>query len=99
MKLELKPEIEAGLLAQASARGLSLEAYLDEVLEHAAHRPTGVPAGLQHEENSVVESSDRPIWEVIADIMKDVPDKVFDRLPKDGASQIDHYIYGLPKRD
>lgn len=36
MKLELKPEIEAGLLAQADARGLSLEAYLDEVLTSAA---------------------------------------------------------------
>ena len=36
MKLELKPEIEAGLLAQAHARGLSLEAYLEEVLTSAA---------------------------------------------------------------
>ena len=44
MKLELKPEIEAGLLAQAHARGLSLEAYLAEVLATAAAtkaRPTG----------------------------------------------------------
>jgi hypothetical protein len=31
--------------------------------------------------------------------MKYVPDEVFDRLPKDGASQVDHYIYGFPKRD
>jgi hypothetical protein len=36
VKLELKPDIEAGLRAQAQARGLSLEAYLDEVLERAA---------------------------------------------------------------
>lgn len=36
MKLELTPEIEAGLLAQAHARGLSLEAYLEEVLTSAA---------------------------------------------------------------
>jgi len=44
MKLELKPEIEAGLLTQAHARGLSLEAYLDEVLKSAAAvkaRPAG----------------------------------------------------------
>src|SRR5438128_2673970 len=98
MKLELKPEIEAGLLAQANVRGLSLEAYLDEVLEQAAHRAAGAPAGSRHEANTPMASSDRPIWEVIADIMKDVPDEVFDRLPKDGASQVDHYIYGLPKR-
>jgi hypothetical protein len=32
VKLELKPEVEAALMAQAHARGLSLEAYLDQVL-------------------------------------------------------------------
>jgi hypothetical protein len=43
MKLELKPEMEAGLLAQAQARGLSLDAYLDQVLPNAAapQRPAG----------------------------------------------------------
>jgi hypothetical protein len=43
MKLELKPEIEAGLLAQAHARGLSLEAYLGEVLSTAAAAKTRPP--------------------------------------------------------
>jgi hypothetical protein len=33
--LELKPEIAAGLVAQAHARGLSLEAYLEQVLQSA----------------------------------------------------------------
>jgi hypothetical protein len=42
---------------------------------------------------------EQPIWEVITDLMKNVPDEVIDQLPKDGASQVDHYIYGLPKRD
>jgi hypothetical protein len=43
VKLELKPEVEAGLLAQAHARGLSLEAYVDLVLQTAAtsKRPPG----------------------------------------------------------
>jgi hypothetical protein len=36
LTLKLKPHIKAGLLVQAHARGLSLEAYLDEVLERAA---------------------------------------------------------------
>jgi hypothetical protein len=31
--------------------------------------------------------------------MKMLPPEVFERLPEDGASQHDHYIYGLPKRD
>lgn len=33
--LELAPDIEAVLLAQAKARGLSLEAYLGQVLERS----------------------------------------------------------------
>jgi hypothetical protein len=45
LKLELKPDIQAGLLAQAHARGLSLEAYLDEVLERAAATPKARPVG------------------------------------------------------
>ena len=36
MTLKLKPHIKTRLLVQAHARGLSLEAYLDEVLERAA---------------------------------------------------------------
>ena len=36
LKLDLKPDIEAGLVVQAHARGLSLEVYLDEVLRRAA---------------------------------------------------------------
>jgi hypothetical protein len=43
VKLDLKPEVEAVLLVQAQARGLSLEPYLNQVLENAASakRPAG----------------------------------------------------------
>jgi antitoxin component of MazEF toxin-antitoxin module len=40
----------------------------------------------------------RPIWEKILDLVKDVPPEELDKLPTDGASQHDHYIYGTPKR-
>ncbi len=41
---------------------------------------------------------DKPISKVIAEIMSDVPAEKPAKLPKDGASQHDHYIYGWPKR-
>ncbi len=40
----------------------------------------------------------KPIWELVQDIMKDVPNEQLDRLPVDGAGNHDHYIYGTPKR-
>jgi Arc/MetJ-type ribon-helix-helix transcriptional regulator len=39
-----------------------------------------------------------PAWQRVLDIMSDVPDEVFDRIPADSSEQLDHYIYGSPKR-
>ena len=41
----------------------------------------------------------RPISEVIGEIWSDMPDDARAQLPADGAAQVDHYVYGLPKRD
>jgi hypothetical protein len=40
----------------------------------------------------------RPIWEEIREIVKDVPDEEWDRLPRDGSLNVDHYLYGAPKK-
>jgi len=40
--LDLKPEIERGLIAQAKARGVSLQDYVQEIVAREAH--TVVPA-------------------------------------------------------
>jgi Arc/MetJ-type ribon-helix-helix transcriptional regulator len=40
----------------------------------------------------------KPIWEIIDEIMADVPPEELAKLPIDGAEQHDHYIYGTPKR-
>jgi len=37
------------------------------------------------------------IWDAITENMKQVPAEDLARLPPDGASQIDHYVYGAPK--
>lgn len=86
--LELPDNKEAALRAKAQAQGVSAEQYAAQVLSRDLDETV-----------SSTGTDERPIWEIIAKRMKDVPDEVFDRLPKDGASQIDHYIYGLPKRD
>jgi len=39
-----------------------------------------------------------PIWERAEEIRRGVPDEEWAKLPADGAEQLDHYIYGTPKR-
>ncbi|HEV3122369.1 MAG TPA: hypothetical protein VGY53_10715 [Isosphaeraceae bacterium] len=40
----------------------------------------------------------KPIWEVAEEIRKQIPAEEWAKLPADGAKQLDHYIYGSPKR-
>jgi len=87
MKLELSAEVQAGLLAQAQASGMSLEAYAESVLRERAQATTES------------DSSGQPFWKSFTTQVHAIPDEVFERLPKDGASEHDHYIYGTPKRN
>ena len=41
----------------------------------------------------------KPIWEVAADLSREIPTGAVDLLPTDGATQHDHYLYAVPKRD
>ena len=40
----------------------------------------------------------KPIWELFEEASLTIPDEELDRLPTDLAAQVDHYVYGLPKR-
>jgi hypothetical protein len=88
--IQLSDEQAAVLEAQAAQEGLTVDAWLQRMAEQYA----------QMRSPSSRNSSDQPpIWEVIADRMKAVPEEVFERLPQDGASEHDHYLYGSPKRN
>ena len=88
--LDIRPEIEAELNATARAQGLSAAQYAGRVLEQAL-AATPMPADKK--------SDTRPIWDVISANMASVPPEDFARLPTDGASEVDHYLYGHPKRN
>ncbi len=66
-------------------------------------RAAGIAAGGEvvvevQDGQIVLKRPRRPIWEEILDLVKDVPPEELDKLPTDGASQHNHYIYGTPKR-
>ena len=46
----------------------------------------------------ILERSRRPIWEEILALTADIPAEELDKPPVDGAAQLDHYLYGAPKR-
>ena len=40
----------------------------------------------------------KPLGQMIADLVRDIPDDEMAKLPRDGAANHDHYIYGTPKQ-
>ena len=89
LTLELNDNKEAALEATARAHGMSAEQFVQQMLDRE----------LERQENPAANPARRRISQRIAGIMADVPPEEFARLPRDGARQVDHYVYGLPKRD
>ena len=88
--IELSDRLAEPLNAEAMAQGVSPDRYVSAIVEHALSADAP---------RDTVALDARPISIVIAEIMKDVPAEEMAKLPRDGASQVDHYVYGLPKRD
>ena len=82
LTIHLSDAQAAALQAKAAAEGLSVEQWIQKLA--GSEQPVGRP--LQH------------IADIILDNMKDVPPEIMATMPKDGASQHDHYIYGWPKK-
>ena len=40
----------------------------------------------------------RPVWEIIEEISSQVPPEAWDEVPTDGSINVDHYLYGAPKK-
>jgi uncharacterized protein (DUF2267 family) len=72
-----------------------IEKALD-ALDEQATAATGATVGAGASELPAV---GRPLSARIREIWADMPDEVSAKLPADGASQHDHYMYGVPKRD
>jgi hypothetical protein len=81
---------------------LTLELHDDR--KEAALRAKAQAQGLSAEQyvqqvldRDLAESVQQPVSAMFREIWADLPEDA--RLPKDGLDQIDHYVYGTPKRD
>ena len=84
VRIDLPSEAENRLRARAEAAGMSVEELLKTLLER------------ELEDGSTSAQTARE--DLLGPIAK-LPSEAFENLPTDGASQHDHYIYGVPKRD
>jgi len=83
LTIHLPDDKEATLKAKAQARGVSAEHYAAQILDRELEE----------------EGGRRPVSTLMREIWGDLPEDARAKLPADGASQIDHYVYGVPKRD
>jgi predicted DNA-binding antitoxin AbrB/MazE fold protein len=72
---------------------------VEAVYENGVLRPAQALPFKEHERVSItVEPARLPIWERIIALTADIPPEELDKPPVDGAAQLDHYLYGAPKR-
>ena len=83
----------------AAGRYPSEEAVLEDALSRMrqdVHSPRRdeVPAKGSEATSGV----QRPLWEVITEIARRVPDEEWAKIPDDASYQLDHYLYTAPKK-
>lgn len=72
---------------------------LEAVYEDGVLKPAEPLPLQEHEKVRItIELARRPIWERLAARAAQTPPEEVSRLPPDGAAEIDHYLYGHPKR-
>jgi Arc/MetJ-type ribon-helix-helix transcriptional regulator len=101
MTIHLPHEVENGVLAavhsghfasvddaMTEAASMLIQRLKNEQI-HAPSKETGQPADAQ---------AQKPIWEKFQDIAASIPKEVWDKIPADSSEQLDHYLYGTPRR-
>jgi Arc/MetJ-type ribon-helix-helix transcriptional regulator len=101
MTIHLPEELENGILAAVrSGRFASLDDAMTEaaalLLQRLGQPPNGAETPVANEEAAA--PTHKPIWEEFEEIAASIPTEEWSKLPRDGAEQHDHYIYGTPKR-
>ncbi len=94
MTIHLPDDLEHFVLAEIQTGRFSSE---EEVITEAVRF-------FRQSEEQKPENGDRPelaaqpAWQLVLENMAKVPDEVFEGIPADASEQLDHYIYGSPRR-
>lgn len=77
----------------------SLEAVLEEARKLPPEERRELAERLLEESEQPAGGEEGPIWEKIIRLMRDVPPEDWEDVPSDGSINVDHYLYGAPKRE
>jgi len=102
---ELTPE-QKGMLASLSRETgkpmatllAAIAAALEELQEREQAAQAQDEANGHETEPPAPQEASLPIWERIRQTFNNLSEEDLASLPVDGAAQVDHYAYGLPKR-
>ena len=95
---ELTPQQKGLLAALSRETGKPIPALLDEALEALQEHARLDPAKDETNGSERHAPAPPPIWEKIRATFSNLSEEDLHSLPVDGAAQVDHYAYGLPKR-
>src|SRR5208337_1562266 len=101
MTIQLPESLESPILAAVrSGRYASLDDAMAEAASLLVQRlkQEQIQAKQLLASKAEAAPAHKPIWEEIEELTASIPEEEFLKLPVDGAEQLDHYIYGLPKR-
>ena len=95
MPIFLPPDLDARIQQKITEAGYRTP---DEVIRKAldaldAKEQQETPPLTKEKKRSVT-----PVWQRFQDAVRSISEKELDTLPPDGASEHDHYLYGIPKR-
>jgi hypothetical protein len=106
-KIELTVKQQGMLNTLSQETGEPVDALLDKALEDLQERIRAARANGNGENRPTEEmakpdeqatQAPKPVWELFAEAFEDIPDEELEKLPTDLAANVDHYVYGLPKR-
>jgi Arc/MetJ-type ribon-helix-helix transcriptional regulator len=101
MTIHLPEDLESSIRAAVhSGRYASLDDAMTEAaslllerLKHEQPQATQPAAGQAQPVRA-----NKPLWEKFEEIAAGIPREVWDKIPADSSEQLDHYLYGTPRR-
>lgn len=99
MTIHLPADLESSIRAEVDrGRFASADDAVAEAVRHFLRQSPPEAAEPAGNGDAEAPAGRKPIWERIPEIFSEIPDEEWDKVPADGSEQLDHYIYGTPKR-